>query len=193
MIDGKKLRRDTLGNRDSLSKKEQIDKSEEIQKRLFELDEVKKAQTIFIYVNFRSEVRTIAIIESLMEAAKKVTVPITLIDEKRLEAVQLFDLSKDLIPGYCGIPEPDKSRYKRNVIAPENIDIVILPGSVFDERGGRFGYGGGFYDRFLEGIPQAIRIGLAFELQTVVEAPIKEHDEILDYIITEKRIIKGLR
>jgi 5-formyltetrahydrofolate cyclo-ligase len=122
-----------------------------------------------------------------------VTVPITYVKEKRLDAILIRDVSKDLVPGYCGILEPEKNLCMSRVVKPGDIDVIILPGSVFDERGGRFGYGGGYYDRFLESNPKAVRIGLAFELQTVTEAPIKAHDELLDYIITEKRIIKGKR
>lgn len=189
MMDGKKLRKEKLALRDSLDVGELEKKSKLIEEKLLGLDEVRSASTLFIYVNFRSEVKTISTIDTLIKQSKKITVPITHVEEKRLDAIHIKDISKDLVPGYCGILEPEKKLCKTNIIKPEKVEVIILPGSVFDERGGRFGYGGGFYDRFLEKIPRAIRIGLAFELQIVEKAPIKEHDELLDYIVTEERII----
>ncbi len=193
MINGEKLRRELLGLRNDLDEHEITSKSKLITDHLLQLSEIREASNIFIYVSFRSEVQTFTAIEQLMELSKNVSVPVTHVKEKRLDAIEITDLSKDLRPGYCGIPEPYGDICTTKLIKPENIDVVILPGSVFDERGGRFGYGGGYYDRFLEKIPNATRIGLAFELQTVEKAPIKAHDELLDFIITEKRIIKGKR
>ena len=71
--------------------------------------------------------------------------------------------------------------------------MIVLPGSVFDERGGRFGYGGGYYDRFVSANPNALRVGFAFDLQIVPKAPLQAHDELLDLVITESRIISGNR
>lgn len=193
MINGKNLRKEKLDLRDGLNQKQIDEKSKIIEENLLQLEEVEKGLNIFIYVNFRSEVKTISAIEKLIKQSKKVAVPITYVKEKRLDAILIENISKDLVPGYCGILEPEKKLCINKIVRPEDIDVIVLPGSVFDERGGRFGYGGGFYDRFLESNPKAIRIGLAFELQIVREAPIKEHDEILDYIITERRIIKGKR
>ena len=192
-MNGKELRKEKLELRDTLGKKQMDEKSEIIKESLLQLDEVKRALNIFIYVSFRSEVKTVSTIEEFLKQSKKVTVPITYVKEKRLDAILIQDISKDLVPGYCGIPEPKKDLCMSNIVRPGDIDVIILPGSVFDERGGRFGYGGGYYDRFLESNPKATRIGLAFELQTVTEAPVQSHDEMLDYIITEKRIIKGKR
>ena len=121
------------------------------------------------------------------------TVPITRVDEKRLDAIQIQNPELDLVPGYCKIPEPKEELCLKYKTDPVDIDMILLPGSVFDERGGRFGYGGGYYDRFVSSTPRAFRIGLAFDLQIIEKAPLQSHDEILDMIITETRIIKGKR
>jgi len=94
-----------------------------------------------------------------------------------------------LRPGAFSIQEPDPALCLK--IEPDQIDVVIVPGSVFDKRGARFGYGGGFYDRFLANdAPQAIRIALAFSFQVLDNnIPVKSHDQFMDYIITEKEII----
>lgn len=153
-----------------------------------------QAETVFIYVDFRSEVQTREIIFKMHELGKKVVVPVTLLHEKDLLPVYINNMETDLAPGYASILEPVVAIRKTHFVSPESLDIVFLPGSVFDERGGRMGYGGGFYDRFVSGkAPQALRIGLAFEQQMVKEAPLQEHDERMDMIITEKRIVTTVR
>ncbi len=117
----------------------------------------------------------------------------TRVKEKRLDAIRITDPETDLVPGYCNIPEPGEELCLRQKADPTEIDLILLPGSVFDKRGGRFGYGGGYYDRFVSSAPKASRIGLAFDLQIIEKAPLQSHDEILDIIITETRIIKGKR
>ncbi len=183
------LRKEKLSQRDGLSKVEVGYKSSIIQKKVLQLKRIIDAENIFIYVNFRSEVETLFLIKRFLSDNKKISVPITHVHQKRMEAVYIEDIKKDLTPGYCGILEPTVERIAANVMPPEKIDVVIVPGSVFDKQGGRFGYGGGYYDRFLEKIPSALRVGLAFDLQIVKEIPLQKHDEILDLVISEKRTI----
>lgn len=155
--------------------------------------EITRASRIFAYVSFRSEVSTLELIDQLLLLGKEVSVPYTRVGENRLDAVRIKDRKKDLIPGYCDIPEPHQELRSTNTIDPETIETILLPGSVFDLRGGRFGYGGGYYDRLLSAHPEACRIGLCFELQLVDKAPLAPHDELLDLIITESRIIHNNR
>lgn len=193
MSDSNQLRKDILATRNNLSPEELQEKSKAIGNRLLELPEIVKSTSIFLYVSFRSEVETMSLLKTLIESGKTVSVPITYVKERRLDAIHITDPENQLVPGYCDIPEPDKSICVSNIVESETIDSVILPGSVFDERCGRFGYGGGFYDRFVSKIPKACRIGLAFDLQIVKLAPLQDHDELLDYVITESKIIRGKR
>jgi len=185
------LRTETLAARDRLDREQLLTKSRAIHRRLLDLPEIDNSQTIFVYVSFRSEVETTELIDQLLALGKKVAVPITRVAEKRLEAVTISNRATDLRPGYCQIPEPLEELCRSSSIPPEEIELIILPGSVFDERGGRFGYGGGYYDRFVSATPQAKRIGLAFDLQVVARAPLAPHDEILDLVVTESRLIAG--
>ena len=193
MDDPQVLRKKILTERDSQDVEFLQTRSGLVESLLFGIEEFKNADTIFVYVNFRSEVNTSAIIEKLLDSNKKVTVPITHVAQKRIDAIQITDPEKDLVPGYCNIPEPREEMWIKKKVDPQDIDVILLPGSVFDERGGRFGYGGGFYDRFLSSNPEAVRIGLAFELQITGKLPLQDHDELLDYVVTEERIIKGIR
>lgn len=193
MTDSKQLREDILAARNQMSPAEIQAKSSAIGERLLSLPEIQESSNIFLYVSFRSEVETITLLTKLLEKGKTVSVPITYVKERRLDPIRITDPAKDLVPGYCNIPEPRKEILASNYEDPENIDAIILPGSVFDRRCGRFGYGGGFYDRFVSAIPSAHRIGLAFDLQIVDRAPLQDHDELLDMVITESGIIRGNR
>jgi len=193
MLNPLNLRSDLLAQRDNLSTADIQTKSAAIEKNLLKLPQIIEAQCIFTYVSFRSEVATLDLIDKFLSQGKTVTVPITRVKEKRLDAIRIFDRDKDLVPGYCGIPEPKAERCETHLVSPEMVETILLPGSVFDRRGGRFGYGGGYYDRFLESVPQAVRIGLAFDQQIVDLAPLQPHDELLDFVITETAIIAGER
>ncbi|HEY3583930.1 MAG TPA: 5-formyltetrahydrofolate cyclo-ligase, partial [Casimicrobiaceae bacterium] len=78
-------------------------------------------------------------------------------------------------------------------IALDRFDVVIVPGVAFDARGGRLGYGGGFYDRLLPAMPRAQRIAGAFELQIVARVPAAAHDVGVDWIATEQRTMHCAR
>lgn len=191
MSDSAKLRKNILAARNQLTQQEIAAKSQAIQQTLLNLPQVRNCQTIFVYVSFRSEVETFELIDNLLASGKTVTVPITRVREKRLDAIRISNVAHDLRPGYCMIPEPSEELCTTNTVTPETIETILLPGSVFDERGGRFGYGGGYYDRFLANIPAATRIGLAFDLQIIPRAPLSAHDQILDLVVTETRLITG--
>ena len=193
MSDGKQLRKEILALRNSLTPEEISEKSGRIREQLLALEQVGKSRRIFVYVSFRSEVETTILIRHLLAEGKEVSVPITYLEVPRIDAIRITDLEKDLIPGYCNIPEPRPELLENNLVMPAEIDTILLPGSVFDLRCGRFGYGGGFYDRFVSSAPQATRIGLAFDLQIVEEAPLQAHDELLDMVVTESRVIRNPR
>jgi len=191
MASSAELRKKILTARNDLEPEQKQVKSSRIRERLLTLDEVQTHRNIFIYVNFRSEVETLGIISELLAQGKEVSVPLTRVEEKRLDIVSITDPDQQLVPGYCNIPEPREELVSSNSVDPELLDVIVLPGSVFDLRGGRFGYGGGYYDRLLASIPRAHRLALAFEIQIVDQLPLQSHDQIMDTIITEDRLITG--
>lgn len=193
MLDSAQLRKKILTVRNRLTAEEIETKSLAIQQNLLALEQIRNRQSIFVYVSFRSEVATLSLIDTLIDMGKTVIVPITRVREKRLDAIHITNRLTDLEPGYCDIPEPKEELCTSREIAPEEIETILLPGSVFDMRGGRFGYGGGYYDRFLDKVPTATRIGLAFDLQMIEKAPLQEHDELLDFVVTESRVIRNER
>ncbi|MDR0477204.1 MAG: 5-formyltetrahydrofolate cyclo-ligase [Desulfobulbaceae bacterium] len=188
----KELRQAILAARDALPAAERRAKSAAIAARLLARPEIKDSGHILLYVSFRSEVETWDLLHTLLAIGKKVSLPFTHVKAKYLDAIPITDPEKQLTPGYCDIPEPS-AEARQSITPPEEIEAIILPGSVFDLRGGRFGYGGGFYDRYVVSARQAWRIGLAFDGQIVPEAPLQPHDQLLDLVITESRVIVGSR
>jgi 5-formyltetrahydrofolate cyclo-ligase len=189
IVTRKRLRREVLAKRDCLKPADRSRKSGLIEENLWQLEEIVGAEILFIYVNFRSEVETLTLIHHCLVKGKQVAVPLTDVQNSRLLPYAVKDPDQDLHPGYCGIPEPVKGRLA--AVEPRAIETVVLPGSVFDEQGGRLGYGGGYYDRFLANdAPQARRVGIAFENQIVEQLPLLPHDKRLHILVTEKRILR---
>ena len=89
----------------------------------------------------------------------------------------------DMTEGNYGILEPKHTTPK---IDENLIDLAFIPGLAFDKRGGRVGYGGGFYDRFMNNMrKEAKKIGLAYNFQILDEVPMEKHDLFIDGIITD--------
>ncbi|MBM9521001.1 5-formyltetrahydrofolate cyclo-ligase [Desulforhopalus vacuolatus] len=187
----KGMRKKILTERDALSREQLGEKSARITETVLNFPPVIQADTIFLYLNFRSEVKTRQIFNTLRSAGKRVCVPLTRMKEHRIDAVYIDDPETQLAPGLWNILEPTPEAAASATLPPEEIDLLLMPGTVFDLHGGRFGYGGGFYDRYVAPIPKAERIGLAFELQVVDRLELSPHDQLVDCIITEERIIPG--
>ena len=182
------LRHEMLAKRDALSAEERLKKSSEIVSRLLKNSDIINAKNIFTYVSFRSEVNTHGMIDSFLAQGKVVSVPFTDMNKKTIIPSIIKSVKNDLVPGTFGISEPVAEKLCPMLV--DDIDIVIMPGAAFSDKGCRIGYGGGFYDRFL----QKNRISsyaLAFDFQIVDEVPFSpEYDLKVDYIVTEKRTIQ---
>lgn len=176
----------------SLRKTQQPDfikkNSDIIKDKLLKMDCIKNASTIMLYLDFNNEVITDNLIKELILLDKIVASPITIIKEKKLIPCQIKDFENGIQYGAYNIREPKPNCSPE--INIKDIDVVIVPAVAYDINGFRLGYGGGFYDRFLENIREdAVTIGVAFDLQIFNEVPKEPHDAQLDYIITESRII----
>lgn len=182
------VRKKILAERDKLTFQEIEEKSEKIKKNLWTLQEFTNSKNIFLFVSFRSEVRTIPIIEQCLIENRSVILPLTDVANRKLKLFFVKNLSF-LKEGAYGILEPDPE--KNDIATPLDIDCAIVPGSVFDLKGGRMGYGGGFYDRLLPSLKKGVaKIALAFELQIIREVPRGYYDQSVDIIVTEERIIR---
>lgn len=180
------LRRAYSRARDSLSAEEQKNKSELISDLFIETFGVQSTKCYFVYVDYRSEVQTTKIIDFIIQQGGIVCVPAVVPQRAKMVAVQIKSTAIDLAPGFKGILEPLPELCRHCIVDAENIDVAVIPGIAFDKNGGRIGYGGGYYDRFLQtDAPQAMRVGLAYKLQMVPTIPMEPHDIFMDYIICE--------
>jgi 5-formyltetrahydrofolate cyclo-ligase len=184
----KEFRREMRRLRDSLSAADIHSKSSAIECRLWQLMDQREYESIMFYIAFASEVRTQNCLTKTIDNGKTVIVPICSADDRReLLPSHLFDLHREVEKSSFGILEP-KPEFRRP-FPPGKIDLVVVPGLAFDEKGYRIGYGGGYYDRFLTRCPQALHVGLAYEIQMIECAFPSEWDIPVHKIITEDRII----
>jgi 5-formyltetrahydrofolate cyclo-ligase len=144
------------------------------------------ARGIFCFVSFRSEIETRGILLDALADGKTVAVPRVDVHAKEMKAYVIKDLERDLAPGFREILEPDISCEEARADA---IELIIAPGIAFTPRGDRLGYGGGFYDRFIEMHYAIINCALTYDRLVVGALPVKEHDRVVDYLITETGVI----
>ncbi len=168
------LRQQFKAYRESLPRESVTSASTHICDRLAAWLVLRRASTVMTYVAFRNELDLRALLELLPEI--RWAVP-------RVEGPYLIPHHYDpgrLIRHRFGMLEPAPDL---PVIAPREIDLVLVPGVAFDRRGGRLGFGGGFYDRFLPTTP-ALRVGVNYDACLVDELPVYEHDQRVDWVAT---------
>lgn len=176
------LRRAKIRARDSLPAEERREKSERIVQRVLQSQEFQNAQTVMLYRAVRGEARLDGLEGSPEARGKRLVYPRCV---SGTEMIALLPQGEDSWgTGYAGIQEPVPERSQ--AIAPEEIDLVLCPCTVFDEGGGRMGMGAGFYDRFLERCPNAAVAAVAFEAQKVDKVPTEGWDRPMDAVFTEE-------
>ena len=141
----RELRRRVLAARDALPAAKRGRISVAVCARAAGLPELAAASTLLFFASFRSEVDTAQLIAWALERGKAACLP-RVLGPQRMTACSIQNPAADLVRGAWGIPEPRQSLAE---VPPEALDAVIVPGSVFDAAGRRYGYGGGFYDSYL--------------------------------------------
>lgn len=175
-MDKAQLRREIRALKRAMTEEEIARKSETLAQKLFAHPLYQSARCIYGYLPYNQEVRTTPMLEKALSDGKRVAVPKVYGDTMRF--LYLTDLSQ-VEKGYCGIPEPVLDE----PVAREEDALVLMPGLAFDAGGGRMGYGGGFYDRFLEEEPGHPTIALCYDFQIVSAVPAEEHDRPVDAVI----------
>jgi 5-formyltetrahydrofolate cyclo-ligase len=179
------LRRKYLKQRKNIDKEMSIVTSKQIIKNFLISSPVKDAKNIMSYISYKNEVNTYPLLKELvLKKSKKLFAPYCIKTEKRLEISLVSNIEKDLVPGAYGIPEPrDELRVSHSLNA---LDIVVVPAVAFSQRGYRIGYGGGYYDRFLDRLSnEVITIGLTYDQLLFDSVPKDVHDRSVDIVITE--------
>ena len=173
---------------ENLSDKEIANKFKQIEDNLFEFANFLEAKIVLLYVNNKTEVKSGNIIKRCFDHNKIVILPAFDIKKHKMKLMKVDDPDNDLITGPRGILEPDINRCK--IVPVDCIDLAIIPGVAFDEKGGRIGTGEGYYDRFIPKLSVTTRkVALALECQIIQQVPVESHDKHVDIIITDERII----
>jgi 5-formyltetrahydrofolate cyclo-ligase len=162
-------------------------KSADIWERLSVLDAFTTALRSLIYISKAGEVDTRGLIQQLLAMGRQVYVPWFDAAQKQYIASELLDFALDLKIGQFGILEPKPEALRP--VGDDRIDTVLVPGLAFDETGNRLGRGKGYFDRLLQDL-RGVKIALAYDFQIVGEVPTEAHDAAVDFIVTEKRVIK---
>ena len=137
----------------------------------------KNAKTIYGYLPYNQEVRTVPMLEQAIRDGKRVAVPKCYGDEMRF--LYISDFEKEVAPGYANIPEPIADE----PVADDKTALVLMPGLAFDPQGHRIGYGGGFYDRFLSAEPDHPTLALCYGFQMVEHLETEEFDIPVDQVL----------
>ena len=177
-MDKHQLRR-SIGAQKKLLTQQQIeDCSTRLALRLYEHPAYQAARSIYAYLSYNQEVRTMPILRRAQADGKRVAVPKVFGDEMRF--LWLDDL-RAVAPGAYNIPEPVAD-------GPEADDptaLILMPGLAFDPQGHRCGYGGGFYDKWLAVHPGHSLLALCYGFQLLDHLDTDAHDIPVDYVISE--------
>ena len=170
------LRKSIRTRKRAMTEAEIREKSEELGRLFLQSEEYRNARSIYGYLPYNQEVRTVAMLEQALRDGKRVAVPKCYGDEMRF--IWMEDLSL-VEKGYAGIPEPIAD----GPIADDETALVLMPGMAFDREGHRIGYGGGFYDKFLAREENHPKVALCYDFQMVPYLETEQYDIPVDKVI----------
>jgi 5-formyltetrahydrofolate cyclo-ligase len=183
-MDKRTVRKEVQEKRSKLNQRELHKFNKEINSHISVSRLFLEGKVIMGYLAQPDEVSVDASLQTALNMGKTVCVPQILDREGQMQAVRLVTLKK-LARDCYGIRTPAEPV---EVIQPEDIDLVLVPGAAFTEHGDRLGKGKGFYDRFLPKCTKAVPMGVANEVQVLNELPTQGHDVKIRYLVTEKAL-----
>ena len=180
----KEIRKQVLRMRSKLPMDIWKEKSEELMKKIIEHPLFQNAATIYGYLSYSREVDTWALLSYALESGKNVAVPKVLGTEMEFYYIENL---QEVQAGIKGIYEPvgDADR-----LAKDEYALIIMPVVGFDKDRTRIGYGGGYYDKYLQKHPKHPTMGIAFSLQETEPIPTEETDWKPDIIVTETKEVR---
>lgn len=180
------LRKEMKAKLKGLTLEEHITLSTYIQTNLFQTKQWQEAQTIGVTVSRFPEVRTNEIIERAWNEGKKVVVPKC---NPKTSTMDFYEITgfHELEVVYYGLREPIVSKTK--YVPSSVIELIIVPGLIYDKEGYRIGFGGGYFDRYLQNF-HGRKISLAFSIQLMEEVPRESFDIPVESIITNEGVIR---
>lgn len=164
-------------------------RSRAICERVIALPEWARAKSVAAFVSMRTEVQTRLAVEAAWADGKSVATPrmAPSFDELELRAWREDTPLEE--SGMMFLQPPESA----DLVAPEAIDLVLVPALAVDDRGHRIGFGKGFYDRLLPRLTSASRVAVIFDFERVAEVPELPGDEPVDVIVTDERVLRPAR
>ena len=175
-MDKTALRREIREKKRAMLEAEILSRSQKLGALFAQSEAYRNANTVYGYLPYNQEVRTVPMLEQALRDGKKVAVPKVYGDQMRF--IYMTDLSQ-VAAGYAGIPEPVADE----PVADDPTALVLMPGLAFDKEGHRIGYGGGFYDRFLCDEPNHPTVALCYEFQMLPKVETEEFDIPVDCVL----------
>lgn len=175
-MDKTELRREIRARKRAMTEEEIETRSAKLARLFFASEAYQKAKTIYGYLPYNQEVRTVPMLAQALKDGKKVAVPKVYGEEMKF--LYLDDLNA-VAKGYAGIPEPIADE----PVAQDETALVLMPGLAFDPQGHRIGYGGGFYDKFLAAEPNHPTLALCYEFQMLPKLDVEDHDIPVDTVL----------
>lgn len=175
-MDKKELRRQIREQKRAMTEEEIVSRSEALGRLFVSSAVYQQAKTVYGYLPYNQEVRTVPMLEQALKDGKRVAVPKIYGDTMKF--IYLDDLS-EVEKNDMGIPEPIADE----PVAEDKTALVLMPGLAFTEAGDRMGYGGGFYDRFLSEEPDHPTLALCYAFQMVESLPTEEFDIPVDCVL----------
>ncbi len=170
------LRRAIQERKRAMTEEEIVERSNALAEKFYNSPAYQAASTIYGYLPYNQEVRTVPMLQRALDEGKRVAVPKVYGEEMRF--IYLEDLTQ-VSKGYAGIPEPIADA----PVAEDPRALVLMPGLAFDPQGHRIGYGGGFYDRFLAQEPHHPTLALCYEFQMQAHLDTEEFDIPVDTVL----------
>lgn len=183
------IRNKIINERLSLAGKDVLKRSVAIGQRFLESYLYKNAGSIAMYSDFKGEVKTDLIVQDALASGKSVLMPKIKMNDFSLSFISIVS-EAELIENEMGFKEPLIEKGRKWEV--EDIDLFIVPGVAFDEKGNRLGMGKGCYDKALTCAKREDIVALAYEFQIVEEVPSYHHDVKVGWIVTEDRFIRTL-
>lgn len=175
-MDKTALRRTIREKKRAMTNEEIESASKKLGQMFLASEQYQQAKTIYGYLPYNQEVRTVSILEQALLDGKRVAVPKIYGDEMRF--IYLDDLTQ-VARGYAGIPEPVADK----PVADDPTALVLMPGLAFDQAGHRIGYGGGYYDKFLADEPEHPTVALCYDFQILPAIKTEEYDVPVDCVL----------
>jgi 5-formyltetrahydrofolate cyclo-ligase len=186
----KTIRRAGIEARNRLSPREREEAEKKIWDLFFALPEVAAARIVMLYAAVQGEVSTYKAMEQVLASGRILVLPRAIKSSRTLQCAAVRSPG-DLTEGAYGIPEPP---LEADLVPEVEIDVVAVPGLLFDHTGYRLGYGAGYYDGFLAGLREdAAAVGIGFSVQMRHRVPRRRGDRRLLCMVTEKGVVRQPR